>query len=62
MNFKIKTPLFQTQEPQWGMQVPPLHIVQEVSGVKYPVFPFEKKEWKWKVFQKSFGLMQDIAF
>ena len=41
--------------------VPPLHIVQEVSGVKYPVFPFEKKEWKWKVFQKSFGVMQDIA-
>ena len=46
MNFKIKTPpLPNPRTTMRGMQVvPPLHIVQEVSGVKYPVFPFEKKE------------------
>ena len=56
MNFKINP-----NHNEAGRGAPLHIIVQEVSGVKYPVFPFEKKEWKWKVFQKSFGLMQDIA-
>ena len=56
MNFKINP-----NHNEAGRGAPLHIIVQEVSGVKYSVFPFEKKEWKWKVFQKSFGIMQDIA-
>ena len=39
MNFKINP-----NHNEAGRGAPLHIIVQEVSGVKYPVFPFEKKE------------------